>query len=69
MGQNIGHPYIFPIFSGSLWVSYLFSLFALGSGIDQPQLHDDAYDYPDELIEIGARLYRAIIDRELAGSE
>jgi metal-dependent amidase/aminoacylase/carboxypeptidase family protein len=41
------------------------AFFGLGSGTDQPQLHDDRYDYPDELIAIGARLYRAIIERHL----
>jgi metal-dependent amidase/aminoacylase/carboxypeptidase family protein len=41
------------------------AFFGLGSGVDQPQLHDDGYDYPDELIEIGARLYRGIIDQHL----
>lgn len=43
------------------------AFFGLGSGTDQPQLHDDGYDYPDALIDIGAKLYRAIIDRHLAG--
>ena len=42
------------------------AFFGLGSGTDQPQLHDDGYDYPDELVGIGARMYRAIIDRHLA---
>ncbi|HNP34268.1 MAG TPA: amidohydrolase [Woeseiaceae bacterium] len=42
------------------------AFFGLGSGIEQPQLHDDGFDYPDELIEIGAKLYRAIIDEHLA---
>lgn len=46
--------------------AYKGAFFGLGSGVDQPQLHDDGYDYPDELIEIGARLYRAIVDRHLA---
>lgn len=41
------------------------AFFGLGSGTEQPQLHDDGYDYPDELIGIGARLYRGIIDRHL----
>ena len=41
------------------------AFFGLGSGTGQPQLHDDRYDYPDELIGIGAGLYRAIIDRHL----
>jgi len=43
--------------------AYPGAFFGLGSGIEQPQLHDDRYDYPDELIAIGARLYRAIIER------
>jgi len=41
------------------------AFFGLGSGTDQPQLHDDGYDYPDALIGIGAGIYRAIIDRHL----
>lgn len=41
------------------------AFFGLGSGTDQPQLHDDGYDYPDELVGIGARIYRAIIDQHL----
>lgn len=38
------------------------AFFGLGSGLSQPQLHESDYDYPDALIDIGARLYRAIID-------
>jgi amidohydrolase len=41
------------------------AFFGLGSGIEQPQLHDNRYDYPDSLIVTGARLYREIIDRSL----
>ena len=41
------------------------AFFGLGSGTEQPQLHDDGYDYPDELIGIGANIYRAIIDQHL----
>lgn len=41
------------------------AFFGLGSGAEQPQLHDDGYDYPDDLIDIGARLYRSIVDRHL----
>ena len=41
------------------------AFFGLGSGTDQPQLHDDGYDYPDDLIAIGASIYRAIIDQHL----
>lgn len=54
---------------GYFTAAYPGAFFGLGSGVDQPQLHDDGYDYPDELIDIGARLYRAIIDRHLAVEE
>ena len=36
--------------------AYSGALFALGSGEDQPPLHNVEYDFPDELIEPGARL-------------
>ncbi len=45
--------------------AYTGAFFGLGSGTEQPQLHDDGYDYPDELIATGARLYRAIVDEHL----
>ncbi|MDT8320316.1 MAG: amidohydrolase [Xanthomonadales bacterium] len=48
---------------------YTGAFFGLGSGSDQPQLHDDGYDYPDELIAHGASLYRAIIDAHLNDGE
>jgi metal-dependent amidase/aminoacylase/carboxypeptidase family protein len=45
---------------------YRGAFFGLGAGLDQPQLHDEAYDFPDALIDVGARLYRAMIDLHLA---
>ncbi|PIB26191.1 hypothetical protein BFP76_13760 [Amylibacter kogurei] len=36
-------------------------MFFLGSGIDQPQLHNPDFDFPDELIPIGAKLFWDII--------
>jgi len=50
---------------GYFTAAYRGAFFGLGSGTDQPQLHDDGYDYPDELINIGADIYRAIIDQHL----
>ncbi|EAR08157.1 amidohydrolase family protein [Reinekea sp. MED297] len=38
----------------------------LGAGTDQPQLHNPDYDFPDELIGIGAELLLEIIDTTLA---
>jgi metal-dependent amidase/aminoacylase/carboxypeptidase family protein len=52
---------------GYFTAAYRGAFFGLGSGLDQPQLHDDGYDYPDQLIETGARLYRAIIDQHMGG--
>lgn len=38
----------------------------LGAGVDQPQLHNPDYDFPDELIVVGAELLLEIIDTTLA---
>lgn len=35
-------------------------LFGLGSGENCPQLHEPTYDFPDELIESGVKLFEAI---------
>lgn len=50
---------------GRFTEKYKGAFFGLGAGTDHVQLHDDSYDYPDELIPVGARLYRAIIDAHL----
>ncbi len=38
------------------------AFFGIGSGIDQPQLHNEYYDYPDELLPTGVNIYLAIVD-------
>ena len=38
--------------------------FGLGAGLDSPQLHHDTYDFPDELIPVGVRLFTEL-GREL----
>ncbi|MDG1275998.1 MAG: amidohydrolase [Algoriphagus sp.] len=35
-------------------------LFGLGAGEDCPQLHEGTYDFPDELIETGVRIFEGI---------
>ncbi len=35
-------------------------LFGLGSGLDQPQLHNPDYDFPDDIIENGVRMFYGI---------
>jgi len=44
---------------------YQGAFFGLGSGLDQPQLHNEYYDFPDELIDTGVKVYLAIIDSVL----
>ena len=38
-------------------------LFGLGSGKNHPQLHENSYDFPDELLPIGVDIFCAIIQR------
>ena len=35
-------------------------MFGLGSGINQPPLHNADFDFPDELIEIGSSMFLRI---------
>lgn len=44
---------------------YQGAFFGLGSGIDQPQLHNEYYDFPDELLPTGVAVYLAIINAVL----
>ncbi|UJP66018.1 amidohydrolase [Mongoliitalea daihaiensis] len=37
-------------------------LFGLGSGLQQPQLHEPTFDFPDEIIETGISMFKKIID-------
>ncbi|TFV95528.1 amidohydrolase [Algoriphagus kandeliae] len=39
-------------------------LFGLGAGENCPQLHEPTYDFPDELIETGVRVFERIIQKE-----
>lgn len=63
--QELDEPFRWSEDFGYFTAAFRGAFFGLGSGVDQPQLHDERYDYPDELIATGARLYRAIIDQSL----
>ncbi|NVD06027.1 amidohydrolase [Vibrio sp. JPW-9-11-11] len=39
------------------------AMFALGAGIESPQLHNPDYDFPDELIPIGRDLFLSLIEQ------
>lgn len=43
--------------------------FFLGSGENQPQLHNPDFDFPDELIETGVRIFNRIIRQKLGSAE
>ena len=36
------------------------AIFGLGSGVDQPALHNPDFDFPDALIPTGISLYKSI---------
>jgi metal-dependent amidase/aminoacylase/carboxypeptidase family protein len=37
-------------------------MFGLGSGVNSPALHNPDYDFPDQLIETGVKVFSGIID-------
>lgn len=44
------------------------AIFGLGAGEECPQLHNERYDFPDELIPTGVAAYWALIEEILAGN-
>lgn len=42
------------------------ALLFIGSGTDRPMVHNPDYDFPDELIPVGAELFLGVLDRFLA---
>ena len=51
---------------GQFTKKYKGAMFGLGSGIHQPPLHNPGYDFPDEIIESGVKMFKGIIDQILA---
>lgn len=47
---------------GLLTQHYPGALFGLGSGLEQPSLHNPYFNFPDELLPIGVHLFRELID-------
>ena len=41
--------------------------FGLGSGLEQPALHDPMFDFPDDILEVGMTMFWEIIRQELEG--
>jgi amidohydrolase len=49
------------------WYSqqYPTAMFGIGAGTNMPSLHQDDYDFPDELIDTGIRMFAGIIEQLL----
>jgi len=41
------------------------AFFGIGSGVDHPQLHNENYDFPDEIIEVGIKMFYGIYKKIL----
>lgn len=62
---NAEHPFPWSEDFGLFTSHYKGALFGLGAGTDQPQLHNNDYDFPDDIIETGLRMFQNIIDHHL----
>lgn len=43
------------------------AMFGLGAGVDQPALHAETYDFPDDIIETGIKMFMQIIKEATQG--
>jgi len=55
------HPFKFGEDFGWYAKEYQCGMFGLGSGVDQPPLHNPHYDFPDELLPTGIEMFKSII--------
>jgi metal-dependent amidase/aminoacylase/carboxypeptidase family protein len=60
--MEMEHPFSWSEDFGRFTGRYPGALIGLGAGEDHPHLHDTRYDFPDELIDTGIRLFAGIID-------
>ena len=53
------------------WFSrqYKTAMFGLGAGVDSPALHHADYDFPDEIIETGIRMFSGLIEKLISINE
>ena len=60
------NPFEFGEDFGLFTKKYKGAMFGIGSGINQAPLHSSMFDFPDELIEIGASMFYQISERVLS---
>ncbi|MCZ7603452.1 MAG: amidohydrolase [Melioribacteraceae bacterium] len=59
--EEIKNPFRWSEDFGHFTQKYNGALFGLGSGVDQPQLHNPDYDFPDDIILTGTKMFYSII--------
>ena len=64
--QNIEKPFKWSEDFGYFTEKYNACFFGLGSGKDQPQLHNPDFDFPDDIIESGINIFYAIYKETLS---
>ncbi|NER18351.1 amidohydrolase [Spongiivirga citrea] len=70
-GFNIQHrPYPFKFGEDFGWFTkdYKTGMFGLGSGLNTPALHHADYDFPEEILETGMRIFQALIGNLIKGN-
>ncbi len=63
--EEIKNPFRWSEDFGHFTQKYKGALFGLGSGVDQPQLHNPDYDFPDEIILTGTKMFYSIVKNVL----
>lgn len=63
--QKLDHPFRWSEDFGHFTHQCKSALFGMGSGRNHPQLHNEDYDFPDQIIEPSVLLFRQIIDETL----
>jgi amidohydrolase len=64
--EHIKKPFKWSEDFGYFTEKYEACYFGLGSGIDQPQLHNPDYDFPDDIIESGINMFYALYKKILS---
>lgn len=63
--EEIENPFRWSEDFGHFTQKYKGALFGLGSGVNQPQLHNPDYDFPDDIILTGTKMFYSIITKIL----
>ena len=63
--QIASYPFKFGEDFGWFSRKYKTGMFGLGSGIDCPALHSNVYDFPDEIINTGVKMFASIVENIL----